>query len=98
MSDGEFKKLDNAMISAYGCSRTDCWNPSSNWEGALGGYSNTRGVVSRQGEHGYYWSSTLASNTFAFMLDFDALGYDYNAGTFTNTKNYGLSVRCVMNY
>jgi uncharacterized protein (TIGR02145 family) len=97
-SSGEYQALHDAI---GGCStkNDDCWDANSAWEGVSGGGCNESGALynSQQGTEAIYWSSTYYSSSTAFYLYNNAS--EVNPGTYrSNTKNYGRSVRCVMNY
>ena len=58
---------------------------------AAGVYGNS-GILASLGSHGYYWSSTADSETYAYRLFF------YNSGVglaYSNNKLFGISVRCI---
>jgi uncharacterized protein (TIGR02145 family) len=92
----EFSSANTAFGSAYSCAKENCWNTTSKWEGALGGYCASSGTMNQVNSYGAYWSSSYSSGANAFALRFytNTL-YD---GTATIAKNVGQSVRCVKNY
>jgi uncharacterized protein (TIGR02145 family) len=95
---GEFQILHNAMVNAYKCSTSDCWDgkKGSYWEGVLGGVSYADGSLRELGGHGIYWSSTYYDKNYAYPLYF--YGSNATPGTYPYRKYYGFSVRCVRNY
>lgn len=94
-SGGEYRALNSVMKS---CSGAACWNASSNWEGALGGYSYSNGSLYNAGEIGRYWSSTAYGSgnyNVAFTLAFEDSSV---STTSTTNRNNGYAVRCIKNY
>jgi uncharacterized protein (TIGR02145 family) len=83
--------------SVYGCSDDGCWNPSSQWEGFMGGYTSgsTSAKYFYRGNRAFYWSSSQYDKYCAYGLRFDygSLGSWHN-----HFKVQGYSLRCVFNY
>jgi uncharacterized protein (TIGR02145 family) len=58
---------------------------------AAGYRDNSSGALSYRGYYGYYWSTRMSSDTYAYYLHF------YSSSTYMNStyRSYGFSVRCV---
>jgi uncharacterized protein (TIGR02145 family) len=94
-ASGEFDALHN--IKGCVTTNSDCWNPSSDFEGIFGGYSNGSGYITLQDQSGYYWSSTIDTTNAAraYYLSFSIANSN---PTNHNDRNCGRAVRCVRNY
>jgi uncharacterized protein (TIGR02145 family) len=92
----EFSSAHSAFASAYSCSNEDCWKPSSNWEGVLGGHCSSISAMTYANSRGYYWSSSWHNRYDAYTLRFYT--NNLSAGTMNENKYHGLAVRCVRNY
>ena len=61
--------------------------------GLPGGYRYNNGNYSYIGNYGYWWSSTESNTSNAWYRYLD--GYNGYAGSYYDSKDYGLSVRCL---
>lgn len=96
-SDGEFAVAHAAFQTAYSCTGSACWNASSQWEGVFGGYCSTSGGFGYQGSRGFYHASTYASANESYKLRIRSNTSDFLPGTYSYSKRYGYSVRCIKN-
>ena len=68
------------------------WQFSGAWSGVFSGYRVNR--FYDQGSRGHYWSSTAASSTYAWSLEFGSSSVD--PGNNSIFKHVGSAVRCVL--
>ena len=89
-SSGEFKILNNSINN--GITTSDVGLISSPWLGQRGGYWS--GSFVEQESAGYYFSSTLDSNIYAYGLSYSdkAIKVEDNDN---GRKDYGRPIRCV---
>jgi uncharacterized protein (TIGR02145 family) len=81
--------------SKFPGTKDEKWSLEFNWQGVLGGYCYDDGSLTNQGNLGWYWSSTQHDDKHTYSLLF----YNGHANPkLNNTKHYGRSLRCVMNY
>jgi uncharacterized protein (TIGR02145 family) len=94
----EYTHADAMFKGYYGCDGANCWLPSNQWSGVLGGYYyyyyyndyyNNNGLRS-QGSSASYWSSSYYDSPSAYFSSLPGLNSS-NGGN-------GMSVRCVRNY
>jgi uncharacterized protein (TIGR02145 family) len=93
-SNGEFAALFKASTN---CPVAACAYAHNVWEGAHGGRCQSGGVLTLQGTHGEYYSSTYYNQDQAYQCR----TYQTQIAPWldkTINKWQGLAVRCVMNY
>jgi len=96
-TDEEWKELEGTLggTSVAGTAlKTTTWGGtnSSGFSALPGGCRYGDGNFYRQGEYGYWWSSS-ANGTYAWFRYL--YSGDLNVFQFNNTQRYGYSVRCV---
>ena len=55
----------------------------------------TGSIIDSRGEHGYYWSSTVANGVQSYILDFYVGNGSFYPGTWYDSKAVGYSIRCI---
>jgi uncharacterized protein (TIGR02145 family) len=89
-TSGEFGDANTKFQNTYNCANQNCWLPSSEWDGVLGGGVYYTDDFSDSGIAGLYWSSTNSTS-----LDFTASTFNSAGGHWSSDFK---SVRCVRNY
>jgi uncharacterized protein (TIGR02145 family) len=94
-STTDFPYLNGMMRNGGGASTDKAyfynWLPANSWLGIYSGYwVNSLG---NQGAYGFFWSSTVSSGPFGYILRFD--GSTVNPASIVS-KYYGQGVRCVI--
>jgi uncharacterized protein (TIGR02145 family) len=87
----EFAEANNKFLGT----NDGKWNSLSQWQGVLGGFCDSFGLLNGQGSIAHYWSSTQGSSINTFDLYFHSGDVVPGESWY---KNGGLSVRCVRNY
>jgi uncharacterized protein (TIGR02145 family) len=100
--NGDFAVLNGSMYAdqlstgsiATGTGYYQNWQYSGDFAGIYTGSYTTSSFALYPGEGGYFWSSSVESESNSYYLGFTLS--TVNAGRLNNARNYGFGVRCVI--